>query len=71
MSVQCIPTAWHNQINVVIVIDGAWPVPQVDVGDRTKSQMILPKSKDKKSKAKSQMQEVKKDKSQLARSQNG
>ena len=31
MSVQCIPTAWHNQINVVIVIDGAWPVPQVDV----------------------------------------
>ena len=31
MNVQCIPTAWHNQVNVVIVIDGAWPVPQVDV----------------------------------------
>ena len=31
MNVQCIPTAWHNHINVVIVIDGAWPVPQVDV----------------------------------------
>ena len=31
MSVQCIPTARHNQINVVNVIDGAWPVPQVDI----------------------------------------
>ena len=31
MNVQCIPTAWHNQINVVIVIDRAWPVPQIDV----------------------------------------
>ena len=31
MNVQCIPTAWHNQINVVIVIGGARPVPQLDV----------------------------------------
>ena len=31
MNVQCIPTDWHNQIDIVIVIGGARPVPQVDV----------------------------------------
>ena len=31
MNVQCIPTDWHNQIDIVMVIGGARPVPQVDV----------------------------------------
>ena len=31
MNVQCIPTDWHNQIDIVMVIGGALPVPQVDV----------------------------------------
>ena len=31
MTVQCIPTDWHNQIDIVMVIGGARPVPQVDV----------------------------------------
>ena len=31
MNVQCIPTDWHNQIDIFMVIGGARPVPQVDV----------------------------------------
>ena len=31
MNVQCIPTDWHNQIDIVMVIGGARPAPQVDV----------------------------------------
>ena len=31
MNVQCSPTDWHNQIDIVMVIGGARPVPQVDV----------------------------------------
>ena len=31
MTVQCIPTDWHNQIDIVMVIGGARPVPQVDI----------------------------------------
>ena len=31
MNVQCIPTDWPNQIDIVMVIGGARPVPQVDV----------------------------------------
>ena len=31
MNVLCIPTDWHNQIDIVMVIGGARPLPQVDV----------------------------------------
>ena len=31
MNVQYIPTDWYNQIDIVMVIGSARPVPQVDV----------------------------------------